>query len=102
MLLEKGARNVCISAGSRGVYYRNREEGFWVHPYPLEDVANATGAGDSLMGGLLAGFTAGMPVRERVRFAVTASVLTIQSADTIRRDLSRQLILDSEKECILP
>ena len=101
-LLEKGAQNVCISAGSRGVYYRNREEGFWVHPYPLEDVANATGAGDSLMGGLLAGFAAGMPVRERVCFAVTASVLTIQSADTIRRDLSRQLILDSEKECILP
>ena len=68
ILLEKGVDNVCISAGSRGVYYQDREEGFWVTPKPLEDVANATGAGDSLMGALLAGFTAGMPLKKRVQF----------------------------------
>lgn len=100
-LLEKGVKNVCISAGSRGVYYQNGEEGFWVSPKPLEDVANATGAGDSLMGALLAGFAAGMPLQKRVRFAVTASVLTIQSKDTIRKDLSEKLVLDSIKECIV-
>ena len=101
MLLEKGVKNVCISAGSRGVYYRNGEEGFWVCPRPLEDVANATGAGDSLMGALLAGFAAGMSLQKRVQFAVTASVLTIQSKDTIRKDLSEKLVLDSIKECIV-
>ena len=99
-LLEKGVKNVCISTGSRGVYYRNKEVGFWVCPKPLEDVANATGAGDSLMGALLAGFTTGMPLKKRVQFAVTASVLTIQSRDTIRKDLSEKLVLDSIKECI--
>lgn len=99
-LLKKGVKNVCISAGSRGVYYGSEEEGFWVCPKPLEDVANATGAGDSLMGALLAGFTAGMPLQKRVQFSVTASVLTIQSKDTIRKDLSEKLVLDSIKECI--
>lgn len=101
ILLDKGVAHVCISAGSRGVYYRSREENFWVSPKPLEDVANATGAGDSLMGALLAGFVAGMPLKKRVEFAVTASVLTIQSKDTIRKDLSEALILDSIKECIV-
>ena len=101
VLLEKGVKNVSISAGSRGVYYLNGEDGFWVCPKPLEDVANATGAGDSLMGALLAGYTAGMPLRQRIQFAVTASVLTIQSKDTIRKDLSEKLILDSIKECII-
>lgn len=101
ILLEKGVYNVCISAGSRGVYYQDREEGFWVTPKPLEDVANATGAGDSLMGALLAGFTAGMPLKKRVQFAVTASVLTIQSKDTIRKDLSEKFVIDSIKECIV-
>lgn len=99
-LLAKGVKNVCISAGSRGVYYQNENEGFWVSPKPLEAVINATGAGDSLMGALLAGFTAGMSLQKRVQFAVTASVLTIQSKDTIRKDLSEKFVIDSIKECI--
>ncbi len=100
-LLQKGVQNVCISAGSRGVYYQNAQTGFWVHPKPLSNVANATGAGDSLMGALLAGFVTDMSLLLRIRFAVTASVLTIQSSDTIRKDLNKQLILDSIKECIV-
>lgn len=100
VLMEKGVKNVCISAGCRGVYYQNAEEAFWVSPKPLKDVANATGAGDSLMGALLAGFAAGMPLQKCVQFAVTASVLTIQSKDTIRKDLSEKFVIDSIKECI--
>lgn len=101
-LLESGVKNVCISSGSHGVYYRNQKtEGFWVRPKPLNDVVNATGAGDSLMGALLAGFVAQMPLKRRVQFAVTASVLTIQSKDTIRKDISEKLVLDSIKECIV-
>ncbi len=100
-LLMQGVKNVCISAGSRGVYFENGDGGFWVSPKPLTEVANATGAGDSLMGALLAGFVAGLPLLDRIRFAVTASVLTIQSKDTIRKDLTKQLIFDSIKECIV-
>ncbi len=96
-----GVKNVCISAGIRGVYFQNAEKGFWVHPKPLADVENATGAGDSLMGALLAGFLLELPLLEQIRFAVTASVLTIQSADTIRKDLTKQMIFDSIKECIV-
>ncbi len=101
VLLEHGVQNICISAGSRGVYYRDAECGFWVQPKPLPAVVNATGAGDSLMGALLAGFVGGLPLSERICFAVAASVLTIQSKDTIRKDLSMQLIFDSIKECIV-
>lgn len=100
-LRELGVQNVCVSAGSRGVYYSGEGEAFWARPQPIKLAANATGAGDCLMGGLLAGFVAGMPLRERVRFAVTASVLTVQSADTIRKDLSKQLIFDSIEECMI-
>ena len=52
------------------------------------------------MGALLAGYVAEMPLKKRVQFAVTASVLTIQSKDTIRKDLSEKLVLDSIKEGI--
>ncbi len=101
VLLSLGVKNICISAGSRGVYYRNRECGFWARPRPLTELANATGAGDSLMGALLAGFVMGLPLKERVDFAVTASVLTIQSFDTIRKDLNKDLIFNAIKECMI-
>lgn len=100
-LRELGVKNVCVSVGSRGVYYSGEGDAFWMRPRPVKLAANATGAGDCLMGALLAGFMAGMSLRERVRFAVTASVLTVQSADTIRKDLSKQLILDSIEECMI-
>ena len=62
---------------------------------------NATGAGDSLLAGLLFAHASGMALREALRFAVTASVLTLQSRATIRPDLSCQLILNHQKECVL-
>ncbi len=101
-LLSLGVNNVCISAGEKGVYYQTEQDGFWIRPQIVRNAENATGAGDSLMGALVAGFVFDLPLPERIRFAVTASVLTIQSKDTIRKDLSKQLILDSIKECIVP
>ena len=100
-LRERGVSRVFLSAGSRGVYTASPEGCFWTRPRPLTRAENATGAGDSLLAGLLFAHASGMALREALRFAVTASVLTLQSRATIRPDLSCQLILNHQKECVL-
>lgn len=100
-LRDAGVTLVCISAGAQGVYTACPEGCFWTRPTPQPRGENATGAGDSLLAGLLYGFISGMAQRDALRFAVTASVLTLQSRATIRPDLSCQLILEHQKECIL-
>lgn len=98
-LHKMGVRHVCVSSGADGVAYYGEHGSLLTRPKTLRSFPNATGAGDSLTGGLLAGYAQGMPLEEALRFAVTASVLTLQSADTIRPDLSRELVMKSQKEC---
>lgn len=100
-LQKQGVTLVCISAGAQGVYTACPEGCFWTRPTPQPKGENATGAGDSLLAGLLFGFVSGMTQKNALRFAVTASVLTLQSRATIRPDLSCQLIMEHQKECIL-
>lgn len=100
-LREQGVSLVCISAGARGVYTAGPQGSFWTRPQPQSKGENATGAGDSLLAGLLFAFVSGMELRDALRFAVTASVLTLQSRATIRPDMRYQLIMDHQKECIL-
>lgn len=99
-LHEAGVRHVCVSCGAEGVVYCGEQGNMLTRPKPLLSFPNATGAGDSLMGGLLAAYAQGLTLDEALRFAVTASVLTLQSPDTIRPDLSRESIIKSQKECI--
>ncbi len=100
-LQERGVRHVCVSCGQDGVYYCGQHGSGWTRPIPLQHFSNATGAGDSMMAGLLACFVRWKTIWEALAFSVTASVLTLQSPETICSDLTYDIVLQKQKECLL-
>ena len=54
-----------------------------------------------MMAGLLACFVRGKTIWEALAFSVTASVLTLQSPETICSDLTYDIVLQKQKECLL-
>ena len=49
--LEKGVKNIIITLGSKGVYFSNKNESYFVDAFSLKDkVVDTTGAGDAFNG----------------------------------------------------
>ena len=93
-----GVRRVFISLGKNGVYYRDHS-GTAKHrqPRPLDQIANATGAGDAFLGGLLYAYLHDLNIDETLTAAMTVSTLAILSEQTINPQMSESLL----KETIL-
>ncbi|OQY35341.1 MAG: kinase [Spirochaetaceae bacterium 4572_59] len=103
-LLEKGLKQVVISLGEEGVFFRSRNEkllipNLLVNP---EEIVNATGAGDAFMAGFAYAQIKEMPPHESLRFALAASALAISHENTINPNLSveniNQLIRNNQHE----
>jgi 1-phosphofructokinase family hexose kinase len=77
-LVERGARNAVVSAGSRGAVFSLNGRVAWC-PAPRVRVVNPIGAGDSLVGGLLHAHEMGAPWEEAVRFGVVAASASCES-----------------------
>ena len=52
-LLDQGARAVIIKKGEHGALYQSREDRFITPAYPVGNLSDPTGAGDSFAGGVL-------------------------------------------------
>ena len=97
-IISCGVKRVFISLGKNGVYYRDQHgTAKHRHPKPLDQVANATGAGDAFLGGLLYAYIHGLDIDETLTAAMTVSKLAILSEQTINPDMSESLL----KETIL-
>ncbi|HZD80310.1 MAG TPA: carbohydrate kinase family protein [Actinomycetota bacterium] len=58
---ERGGMRIVVSAGALGAF--GFEEGCWVHrPAPSVEVAGTAGAGDALLGGIVAALAVGIPL----------------------------------------
>ena len=96
ILISKGAQRVFISLGRHGVYYRDAEgNSRYRCCKPMEQIANATGAGDSFMGTLLYAHVNGFSFEETLQAAMCVSMLTIQSDATINPQMSEQLLKEN-------
>jgi pseudouridine kinase len=104
-LRRKGAKNVIITLGKRGIYvsYSGVDEGrkedwnkFMV-PYRGE-VVDVTGAGDALVAGLVYGIYKGYSMEVAARFGLGAAALTISTKEAVRRDLREGLLRSRIKE----
>ncbi|MGN0658194.1 MAG: carbohydrate kinase family protein [Emergencia sp.] len=93
VLVSKGAQRVFISLGRHGVYYADAQG---VRRYrcchPMDQIANATGAGDSFLGALLYSHIRGLSLEDTLRTAMTVSMLTIQSDATINPLMSESFM----------
>ena len=85
--IDLGVTEVFISLDEEGVYYNDGNLEGKIKTYGIP-VKNVTGAGDSFVAGLGYGYMMGMPLKNRVKFAIGASILTISHEDTISPDMS--------------
>ena len=70
MFLEKGVKNIVITLGSRGVYFANSTENYFVDAFNLKDkVIDTTGAGDAFNGAFAYALSKNHKNKEALTFA---------------------------------
>jgi pseudouridine kinase len=59
---------------------------------PVEQMVNATGAGDAFLAGFAHGLVDGLPVPERLDYALASGITAILSMTTINPNMSDALV----------
>ena len=92
-LLSRGTRRVAVSLGEKGCYYADAEGRRLLRAlHPVELMANANGAGDAFMAGLVYGFVRGLSPEEGLNFALGAGSLAVASELTINPAMSEAAV----------
>ena len=73
-LLKMGVKNVVITLGPRGFFFKNRREEFWMKAFNVK-VLDTTAAGDAFLGAFATGLAENKPIREALRWANAAGAL---------------------------
>ena len=73
-LLEMGVKNVVITLGPKGLFFKNRNEEFWMDAFRVK-VIDTTAAGDAFLGALATGLAENKSIREALRYANGAGAL---------------------------
>jgi ribokinase len=73
-LLEMGVRNVVITLGPKGLFFKNRNEEIWMDAFRVK-VMDTTAAGDTFLGALATSLAENKPIREALKFANGAGAL---------------------------
>lgn len=90
-LLDRGAERVVVSLGRQGSYSLDRQgHAVRLRGEPLDFIANATGAGDAFMGGLLYAALHDLSPAESLLLASGVARLALQHTDTINPDITLQ------------
>ena len=77
VLLCRGAKNVIITCGAKGAFFKNGAEK-WISPSVFCDkVVDTTAAGDSFVGAFCVAVCKGMPHKEALKFGNCAAHVTI-------------------------
>lgn len=92
-LVSLGVEVAVVTLGERGVVYADSET-YGHIPAIQTPIVDETGAGDALTAGIIFGLLEGIPVDECVRLGVTAASLTLRTSETVRSDLSVDLLYD--------
>jgi pseudouridine kinase len=101
----RGAKNVIVSLGERGIYVSSGggvsdfSEGEQGDPEPGKfmgsykgEVVDVTGAGDALVAGLVYGICKGYSLEVAARFGLAGAALTVSTREVVRRDLREGLL----------
>lgn len=94
-LLERGVGRVVVSLGREGSFFLDQKGiAVRVRGEPLDSIANATGAGDAFMGGLLYASLHSLGPEDTLLFASGVARLALQHPHTINPDVSVQAAWD--------
>lgn len=73
-LLHTGAKNIVITLGANGLFFRSRDEEIRMKAFRVK-VVDSTAAGDAFMGGFACGLAEGKTIQEVLEFASAAGSL---------------------------
>jgi ribokinase len=73
-LLERGVRNVVITLGPKGLFFKNSREELWMGAFRVK-VMDTTAAGDAFLGALATSLAENKPIREALKSANGAGAL---------------------------
>ena len=73
-LLETGIKNVVITLGPKGLFFKNRSDERWMEAFRVKAV-DTTAAGDAFVGALAFGLSEGKPIQEVLPLANGAGAL---------------------------
>ena len=90
-LIHSGVSNVLVTCGSRGVCFTNRDTSIFLDSIKT-DIVNVTGAGDSLVSGILYGMHNNYDIVDCIKYGICAATITIQSKDTVSCNLNEDSI----------
>lgn len=97
-LLAGGTHTVLVSLGARGCYYADRNgRRFFRSMEPLEQMADATGAGDAFLAGFTVAMALDLPVTRCVGYALAAGRIAAMSEHTVSREMSLARIEETLK-----
>ena len=90
-LLEMGVKNVVITLGPKGLFFKDRTDEIWMNAHKVK-VIDTTAAGDAFLGALATGLAENKPIEEALRFAnaagaLAATKLGAQPSLPFRKDL---------------
>ncbi len=92
-LVSQGVKIAVITLGEFGVVYADAETTGHI-PAIAGQIVDLTGAGDAMTAAILFGLLENVPLDESVRLGVTAATLTMRTRETVRPDLSVDLLYD--------
>ena len=90
-LINLGVENVVVTCGARGVCLVNSSDAVFLDSIKT-DIVNVTGAGDSLVSGILYGLHNNYSIIDSIKYGICAATITIQSKDTVSDALNKEAI----------
>ena len=98
-VLAQGCEEVVVSLGEKGCYWADaRGNRFTAAHSPVEHMANATGAGDAFLAGLIHAEALGFSARNCADMALSAGRLACISPETVSRTMSHTALMDTMEE----
>ena len=88
-ILSMGVQRLIITLGGDGVYYKDQKgERCRIRQKKVEQMVNATGAGDAFSAGFLYKDLNGAPVSEALEFGMSTAIIALNCMDTISEEMS--------------
>ncbi len=98
-ILKKGAKNVYITLGEDGVYYKNNKGSVVCKKsYPVSEVVSCTGAGDAFMAGAVYSFLNRFDENKSVKFAGVSASMALLTDKAINHSMNTLEILEKVRE----
>ena len=99
--IQAGARSAIVTSGSNGVAYAKAEQPAKMKPVkPAPHIVDATGAGDAFSAGVIYGLNQDLDLEDAIDYGLANAYHTIQSIDSVRKDLSETVLKQNKEEYI--